>query len=117
MLKSGELTGADKIKTERDMIMDQYKETNYQGRMIDSIASNIKNANNNLDNINTELKIQEEQMNKIQDHVANAYSQLIIGGILNEAVNNKLKFNLLLTYPEGVSMLCSFISFEAGHSL
>ena len=76
LLKNGELTGADKIKTERDMIMDQHKETDFQGNMIDSIASNIKGANNNLVNINTELKNQGEQMNRIQDHVANAESEV-----------------------------------------
>lgn len=76
LLKSGELTGADKIKTERDMILDQHKETDYQGDMIDSIASNIKSANNNLVNINTELKNQGEQMNRIQDHVVNAESEV-----------------------------------------
>ena len=76
LLKGGELSGADKIKTERDMIMDQHKETDYQGNMIDSIASNIKSANNNLANINTELKNQGEQMNRIQDHVANAESEV-----------------------------------------
>ena len=76
LLKGGELSGADKIKTERDMIMDQHKETDYQGNMIDSIASNIKSANNNLTNINTELKNQGEQMNRIQDHVANAESEV-----------------------------------------
>ena len=76
LLKGGELSGADKVKTERDMIMDQHKETDYQGNMIDSIASNIKSANNNLVNINTELKNQGEQMNRIQDHVANAESEV-----------------------------------------
>ena len=76
LLKGGELSGADKIKTERDMIMDQHKETDYQGNMIDSIASNIKSANNNLTNMNTELKNQGEQMNRIQDHVANAESEV-----------------------------------------
>ena len=76
LLKGGELSGADKIKTERDMIMDQHKETDYQGNMIDSIASNIKSANNNLTNINTELKNQGEQMNRIHDHVANAESEV-----------------------------------------
>ena len=76
LLKNGELTGADKIKTERDMIMDQHKQIDYQGDMIDSIGSNIKSANNNLVNINTELKNQGEQMNRIQDHVANAESEV-----------------------------------------
>ena len=76
LLKNGELTGADKIKTERDMIMDQHKETDFQGNVIDSIASNIKDANNNLGNMNTELKNQGDQMNRIQDHAANAESEV-----------------------------------------
>ena len=76
LLKNGELTGADKIKTERDMIMDQHKQIDFQGDMIDSIGSNIKSANNNLTNMNTEIKNQGEQMNRIQDHVANAESEV-----------------------------------------
>jgi hypothetical protein len=44
------------------------------------------------------------------------HGKLIIEGTLNKAVNNKLKFDLPLTYPEGVSMLCSLTSFEAGPS-
>ena len=76
LLKNGELTGADKIKTERDMIMDQHKQIDHQGDMIDSIGSNIKDANNNLANVNTELKNQGEQINRIQDHVANAESEV-----------------------------------------
>ena len=58
------------------MIMDQHKETDFQGNMIDSIASNIKSANNNLVNVNTELKNQWEQMNRIQDHAANTESEV-----------------------------------------
>ena len=46
----------------------------------------------------------------------NAHDELIIEGTLNEDVKNKLKFNLRLTYPEATSMLCSLLSFEAGHS-
>ena len=62
LLKEGKLTGADKIKTERDMILDQHKETDYQGNIIDNIASNIKDTNRNLEGINTNLKQQGEQM-------------------------------------------------------
>ena len=50
----------------------------------------------------------------IKDNCENG--KLIIEGTLNKAVNNKLKFDLPLTYPEGVSMLCSLTSFEAGPS-
>ena len=50
----------------------------------------------------------------IKDNCENG--KLIIEGMLNKAVNNKLKFEFPLTYPEGVSMLCSLTSFEAGPS-
>ena len=70
------MTGSDKIKTERDMLMGQHKETDYQGEIIDSIASNIKGANTNLVGINTELKNQGEQMNRIQDHALNAEAEV-----------------------------------------
>ena len=74
LLKEGKLTGADKIRTERDMILDQHKEVDFQGNIIDSIASNIKDTNRNLEGINTELKEQGEQMNRVQDHALNAES-------------------------------------------
>ena len=76
LLKEGKLTGSDKIKTERDMLMNQHKETDYQGEIIDSIASNIKGANANLVGINTELKNQGDQMNRIQDHALNAEDEV-----------------------------------------
>ena len=72
LLREGKLTGSEKNQTERNMILDQHKETDYQGQIIDSIASNIKGANKNLEGINTELKNQGEQMNRINDHVVDA---------------------------------------------
>ena len=76
LLKEGKLTGADKIRTEREMIINSHKEVDFQGKIIDSIASNIKYTNKNLEGINTELKDQGEQMNRVQDHVMNAESQV-----------------------------------------
>ena len=76
LLKEGKLTGAEKIKTQRDMILEQHKETDYQGNIIDSIASNIKDTNRNLEGINTELKSQGDQMNRIHDHAMNADTQV-----------------------------------------
>lgn len=76
MLMQGNLTGPDKIRTERQMILDQHKETDYQGEMINSIASNIKDTNRNLEGINTELKTQGDTMNRIQSHVVNAESEV-----------------------------------------
>ena len=76
LLKEGKLTGADKIKTERDMILDQHKETDYQGNIIDNIATNIKDTNKNLEGINTELKDQGEQMNRIQNNALQAEAEV-----------------------------------------
>ena len=76
LLKEGKLTGADKIKTERHMILDQHKETDYQGNIIDNIASNIKDTNRNLEGINTELKEQGEQMNRIHDNAMQAETEV-----------------------------------------
>ena len=76
LLMQGHLSGPEKIKTERQMILDQHKETDYQGEMINSIASNIKDTNRNLEGINTELKSQGDTMNRIQAHVENAESDV-----------------------------------------
>ena len=76
LLKEGKLTGPDKMKTEREMILDQHKETDYQGDMINSIANNMKDTNRNLEGINTELKAQGETMNRIHDHVMNAETEV-----------------------------------------
>ena len=76
LLKAGKLTGSDKIRTEREMILDQHKETDYQGNMIDSIASNVKDTNRNLQGINTELKEQGDQMNRIHDHAMKAETEV-----------------------------------------
>ena len=58
------------------MILDQHKETDDQGGIVDSIASNIKDTNKNLEGINAELKNQGDQMNRIHDHAMGAESQV-----------------------------------------
>ena len=59
------------------MILEQHKETDYHGNIINSIASNIKDTNRNLEGINTELKNQGDQMNRIHDHAMNANTQVM----------------------------------------
>ena len=76
LLKEGKLSGAEKVKTERDMIISQNKETDYQGNIINSIASNIKDTNRNLERVNNELKNQGDQMNRIHDHTMNAQAEV-----------------------------------------
>lgn len=76
LLKEGKLTGADKTKAERDMIIDLNKETDLQGNIIESIGNNIKDANRNLDNINDKLQTQGDQINRINDHVQSANQEV-----------------------------------------
>ena len=66
LLKEGQLTGYQKVKAERDIIMDQHKETDYQGEVIKSIGENIIDANKNLVGINQELNQQGDKMVNIQ---------------------------------------------------
>ena len=58
----GELEGADKIKAERDILLDNQKDVDNQGLIIDSIQENVKAAGSNLTNINNELGLQGEKM-------------------------------------------------------
>ena len=76
LLKEGQLTGSDKIKTERNMINDQIQETDYQGEIIGTIAENIKDTNKNLEGINTELKQQGEQINRVQNTAMSAEKEV-----------------------------------------
>ena len=72
LLKEGKLSGADKLKTEKDKILEQHRETDIQGDMIAEIGNNIKGANNNLVNINSELKNQGEQIERIHNNALEA---------------------------------------------
>ena len=72
LLKAGELQGADKNKTERDMIIEQHKETDIHGDIIEGIAGNIKGANANLVGINSELRNQGEQIQRIHNTALDA---------------------------------------------
>ena len=66
LLKEGQLTGYEKVKAERDIIMDQHKETDYQGEIIKGIGENILDANKNLTSINQELKQQGDKIVNVQ---------------------------------------------------
>ena len=72
LLKAGQLQGADRMKTERDMIVEQHKETDIQGDIINEIASNVKGANENLVGINSELRNQGEQIQRIHNTALDA---------------------------------------------
>jgi len=69
LLMQGKLHGVVKKKAERDMALDEMKEIDEHDIMIDDIAKNIKDANNNLDNMNVEAKKQREQIERVDDKV------------------------------------------------
>ena len=66
LLKEGKLSGYDKKKAERDIIIDQHKETDFQGELIKGIGESIKGSNQNMENINAELKQQGEHIINLQ---------------------------------------------------
>ena len=51
------------------MALDQVKEVEEQGLMLNSIHDNVKGANVNLTNMNVEVKKQGEQIDRIGDKV------------------------------------------------
>ena len=64
-----ELEGADKMKAERNMLLENQKKVDIQGLMINSIQENVRDAGNNLQNINNELGSQGEKMDRIHEKV------------------------------------------------
>ena len=97
-LVRGNLTGADAMKAQREMGLDNIKEVDNQGLIIDSIGENIKGANANLTNINNELQNQGEQMNRIQDHTNEIDSQVKQTGKIMTKMEGRAKCIQILAF-------------------
>ena len=69
LLMEGKLTGVEQKKAQRDLALDNVKEVDEQGLLIDSIHSNIKSANSNFSNMSEEAKKQGEKLDNIGDTV------------------------------------------------
>ena len=69
LLMEGKLTGVEQKKAQRDMALDNVKEVDEQGLLIDSIHSNIKGANSNFSNMSEEAKKQGEKLDNTGDIV------------------------------------------------
>jgi len=85
-LMRGELHGVEKKKAERDMALDQVKQVDEQGLIVNSIGENIKGAGANLTNINSGLKEQREQIERVGEKVVNMDTNIkktgqLMGGI------------------------------------
>ena len=59
----------ERIKTEREILLNYQKNVDNQGLIIKSIEENVKQAATNLNNINTELDYHSQKMDRIQDKV------------------------------------------------
>ena len=97
-LIKGNLTGSDAIKAQREMGLENVKEVDNQGLIIDSIGENIKGANANLTNINNELQNQGEQMNRIQDHTNEIDSQVKQTGKIMTKMEGRAKCIQILAF-------------------
>ena len=85
-LMRGELHGVEKKKAERDMALDQVKQVDEQGLIVNSIGENLKGAGANLTNINSGLKEQREQIERVGEKVVNMDTNIkktgqLMGGI------------------------------------
>ena len=75
-LLNGELKGVEAKKATRDMALDQVKQVDKHGLLIKDTANQVNNAVNNLQEINTEINRQGQQIDQIQDTVNNAQTKV-----------------------------------------
>ena len=83
-----------KKKAERDMALDQVKQVDEQGLIVNSIGENLKGAGANLTNINSGLKEQREQIERVGEKVVNMDTNIkktgqLMGGIERRAFCRK----------------------------
>ena len=97
-LLKGNLTGADAKRAEREMGLENLKEVDNQGLIIDSIGENIKGANNNLVNINNELQNQGEQMNRIQKTTLETENEVKKTGNIMGKMERRAKCLQIITF-------------------
>ena len=86
LLKKGELSGIDKIKTEKNELENQIGQIEDQGRLINYIGKDIREANRNLNEAAVTVKDQDNKINNITDKVDN--NQVKIGQA--EAIENQM---------------------------
>ena len=96
-LIEGKLTGADALKAQREIGLENMKEVDNQGLIVDSIGENIKTANVNLTNINNELQNQGEQMNRIQEKTLETESQVKQTGKIMTKMEGRAKCIQIIT--------------------
>ena len=86
LLKQGKLTGMDKIKTEKNELENQIGEIEDQGRLLDYIGKDIREANRNINEAAITVKDQDNRINNVTDKVDN--NQVKMGQA--EAIENQM---------------------------
>ena len=97
-LNNGELEGADAEEAKRAENLDHMKQVDNQGLIVDSIANNIKDANNNLGNINVELNKQGQQIDSIQKKTNEIENQVNKTGKVMSRIEGRAKCIQILAF-------------------
>ena len=99
LLKRGKLGGKERKEAQRDMALDNIKETDNQKRMLHSIHNNVIESNENLGYVNQEIKTQGDQIKTIGEKVINVGESVKNTGQVMSQIERRIccrKFSLIV---------------------
>ena len=99
LLKGGKLGGKERKEAQRDMALDNIKETDNQKRMLHSIHNNVIESNENLGYVNQEIKTQGDQIKEIGEKVINVGESVKNTGQVMSQIERRIccrKFSLIV---------------------
>ena len=99
LLKRGKLGGKERKEAQRDMALDNIKETDNQKRMLHSIHNNVIESNENLGYVNQEIKTQGDQIKEIGEKVINVGESVKNTGQVMSQIERRIccrKFSLIV---------------------
>ena len=99
LLKGGKLGGKERKEAQRDMALDNIKETDNQKRMLHSIHNNVIESNENLGYVNQEIKTQGDQIKNIGEKVINVGESVKNTGQVMSQIERRIccrKFSLIV---------------------
>ena len=99
LLKGGKLGGKERKEAQRNMALDNIKETDNQERMLHSIHNNVIESNENLGYVNQEIKTQGDQIKNIGEKVINVGESVKNTGQVMSQIERRIccrKFSLIV---------------------
>ena len=99
LLKGGKLGGKERKEAQRNMALDNIKETDNQERMLHSIHNNVIESNENLGYVNQEIKTQGDQIKEIGEKVINVGESVKNTGQVMSQIERRIccrKFSLIV---------------------